>query len=155
MDPRTDARTEQEVRDALADVRGRVVDELRAGDVLTTREILGNSFGGVLLGIALLLVLAGLDVPDGEDRSWPAVAVGVVVLGLAWLALRPWLRRQAALWRSVRGLSREVQSLKASLPEGADDGPGVLRLYYARRFGPLMIVLFALMGLLLVVRLSR
>lgn len=155
MDPRTDARTEQEIRDSLAEVRSRVVDELRSADVLTTREILGNIVGGVLLGLGLVLVLVGLDLPGGEDPYLPAVPIGLVVLLLAWFAFRPWLRRQAATWRRVRRLSREARGLRASLPSGADAGPGVLRIYYGRRFGPLLIGVFALMALLLVVRLSR
>ena len=155
MDPSTDARTEQELRDSLAAVRSRIVEELRSGDALTGREIAGNAAGGVLLGLGVILALVGLDLPGGDDPYLPAVPLGVVVLVLAWLAFRPWLRRQRALWRSVRGLNAEAQQLREALPPGADAGPRVLRMYYGRRFGPLLIGVFALMALLLVLRLSR
>jgi hypothetical protein len=144
-----DQRTEEDIRAELSAVRDEAVEQLERGEALGFGEIVGCSAGGMLLAAGLIALLAGL------SSSAPLAVIGVVLLLLALLALRPVLRRQRRMLGEVRRLRRAERELLAQLPAG-HHGPGVLRRYYARRFGsPAAVLVMVLIAVVLVVTLQR
>ena len=144
-----DQRTEEDLRAELSAVRDEAVEQLERGEALGFGEMLGCIAGGMLLAAGLIALLAGL------SRSAPLAVVGIVLLLLALLALRPVIRRQRTMLREVRRLRRSERELLAQLPAG-DHGPGVLSRYYKRRFGsPAAVLVMVLIAVVLIVTLQR
>lgn len=140
------AQDEAALRAELEEVLEGAVDAMEEREPVGWRVLTAGFLGGLLLFVGLIPVAAFVFPSEGSTRgeNQPEVMVGLILLAVGFLLVRPGSRGVVRGYREAIRLRRRAVEIRAQLPPGTA-GQGIYRRFINRRFGhPVVAWLFAI-----------